>query len=76
MLCDFAELKAPINEMVDQYLDHYYLNESLRMESPTSEEIARWCWRFLYKRIPNHVALVRIVIEETCTCRCEYYGEH
>lgn len=72
MVVDFGDMKQPIKEMVDRYLDHHYLNETLPMENPTSEEVARWCYNFLQPLLPR---LVAVVIEETCTSRCEYRPE-
>jgi 6-pyruvoyltetrahydropterin/6-carboxytetrahydropterin synthase len=31
--------------MVEDHLDHYYLNESLLLPAPTSEAIARWVFQ-------------------------------
>jgi len=53
-------------------LDHYYLNEIDGLENATSENLARWIWERLEGRLPG---LHRITIRETCTSRCDYYGE-
>jgi 6-pyruvoyltetrahydropterin/6-carboxytetrahydropterin synthase len=53
-------------------LDHYYLNEIDGLENATSENLARWIWERLEGRLPG---LHRITIRETCTTRCDYYGE-
>ncbi|HKP13409.1 MAG TPA: 6-carboxytetrahydropterin synthase QueD [Blastocatellia bacterium] len=53
-------------------LDHYYLNEIDGLENATSENLARWIWERLEGRLAG---LHRVTIRETCTSRCDYYGE-
>ena len=69
---DFGDIKAAIEHDVAALLDHQYLNDTLPMENPTSEEIAR----YLFDRwqIPLS-GLVSVRIEETCTSAAEYWGE-
>lgn len=69
MLVDFGDMSKPVKVMVDEHLDHYYLNESTGLDNPTSEEVARWIFDYLATWIP---LLKAVVIEETCTSRCEY----
>lgn len=69
MVMDFGDVKKIINPLVDDYLDHYYLNESLKLESPTSESVAQW----IYDRIkPDLPELIAVRIDETCTSSCLY----
>lgn len=70
MLFDFGDIKQYVQPLLDQYLDHYYLNESLGMESPTSEAIAQWIYGELQKQ--NLPCLDAIEILETCTSGCIY----
>lgn len=70
-LVDYADLKAALQPVVDR-LDHYPLNEVEGLENPTSEMLAVWIWRRLVPALP---ALHRVTVEETCTSRCNYYGE-
>lgn len=73
MLVDFADLKSIISDMVDEYLDHHFLNDALEMRSPTSELIAQWCYNYLALRIDGGVIYLESVrIEETCTSACTY----
>ena len=65
---DMAEAFEPLRLR----LDHYYLNEMGGLENATSENLARWIWEKLEGRLPG---LHRITIRETCTSRCDYYGE-
>lgn len=69
MLLDYSDMTKAIRPLVEEYLDHYHLNESLGLENPTSEEVARW----IYDQVkPMLSSLVAVVIEETCTSRCTY----
>lgn len=72
MLIDYADMKKCIDPMVETYLDHYDLNETLApfgVTDPTSENIATWIYNWLK---PNLPLLAEIVVEETCTARCVY----
>jgi len=70
MVMDFGEIKGYLKPLVDNFLDHYYLNESLGMESPTSEEVARWVFEQLEKA--GMPGLVAVEIQETCTSGARY----
>ncbi|HUV12572.1 MAG TPA: 6-carboxytetrahydropterin synthase QueD [Acidobacteriota bacterium] len=76
MVMDFGDLKAVVQPIIDQYLDHWDLNETIPVY-PTSENIA--CW--LFERINHHqdlgnvVRLVSVEINETCTSACVYTEE-
>lgn len=69
MLADFGDLKAAVTPLLEDYLDHFHLNETLALENPTSEEVARWVY---YRLKPSLPGLVSVIIEETCTSRAEY----
>jgi 6-pyruvoyltetrahydropterin/6-carboxytetrahydropterin synthase len=73
MVMDFADIKAAFKPIVDNYLDHYYLNEVDGLENPTSENLARWIWQRLSPVLPP---LSMIEIRETCTSGAIYRGEH
>lgn len=66
---DYADISAPVKAMVEEFLDHHYLNETLPLESPTSELVARWVWEHLE---PVLTGLHAVVIKETCTSACRY----
>jgi len=51
-------------------LDHYYLNESTKLENPTSEELARWIYEKL--KLAGLPGLDAVEIRETCTSGCIY----
>lgn len=67
---DFADIKAAYRPL-EKTLDHHYLNEVEGLANPTSENLAIWIWDRLQGSLPS---LVKIVIHETCTARCEYEG--
>lgn len=69
MVTDYDKLSKPIKLLVDKCLDHYHLNDSLQLENPTSEAIAKWIYYQLRECIPQ---LIGVAIEETCTSRCVY----
>jgi len=69
MLVDFSDMAAAIKPLLDAKLDHFHLNESIPMESPTSEAVAQWIYKQVKPKLPS---LSAVVIEETCTSRCTY----
>lgn len=69
MLIDYGEISKAMRPLLDDQLDHHYLNATLGLEHPTSEQVAMWIyWRLL----PALPSLSAVIIEETCTSRCEY----
>jgi 6-pyruvoyltetrahydropterin/6-carboxytetrahydropterin synthase len=72
MVMDYSEIKQYLKPLVDGYLDHYHLNESLGLENPTSEVIAQWIFNQLTES--GLRGLVGVQINETCTSRCFYVG--
>lgn len=70
MVVDYGEIKQYIKPLLDGYLDHYYLNESTGLESPTSEEIAKWVFDKL--EASGLPGLYAVEIRETCTSGCTY----
>jgi 6-pyruvoyltetrahydropterin/6-carboxytetrahydropterin synthase len=69
MLIDYGDLSAVIKPIVEKYLDHHHLNNTLQTEMPTSEFIAKWIYKMVKPQLP---LLVAVIIQETCTSRCEY----
>ncbi len=69
---DYGEIVSVVKPIVDDSLDHRYLNEIEGLENPTSERLARWLWERIRPRLP---ALVEIVVRETCTVACHYRGD-
>lgn len=71
MLIDYADIKKAFKPILEERLDHHFLNESLNLENPTSEEIARW----LFDQLKNELPLIGVLINETCTSSCFYSDE-
>jgi 6-pyruvoyltetrahydropterin/6-carboxytetrahydropterin synthase len=70
MVMDYGDIKQFLQPLLDEYLDHHFLNKTTGLESPTSEEIARWIFEQLERRgLPG---LVAVKIDETCTSTCLY----
>jgi 6-pyruvoyltetrahydropterin/6-carboxytetrahydropterin synthase len=69
MLVDFADVKSAVKPLVDGYLDHHHLNDTLECDMPTSEYVAKW----LFDKVANLMpGLAAVEIEETCTSMCRY----
>lgn len=69
MVQDFSDIKAALKPLLDDYLDHHYLNETLETETTTAEFIAKWIYDRLISELPQ---LVAVRIDETCTSACVY----
>lgn len=78
MVVDFGQLSAIVKPIVEEKLDHHFLNESVPLENPTSEHLARWLWLQVAARLmPGRAHRgfeLAVVIEETCTSRCTFVG--
>ena len=73
MVIDFGDVKKVVKPLIDDHLDHYYLNEVDGLDNPTSENVARWVWTRLIGSLPQ---LSAIEVRETCTSGVIYRGEH
>lgn len=69
MLMDFGDISKTVKPLIEEKLDHYYLNDSTGLENPTSEELARWIFQQLKFNLPQ---LVAVEVDETCTSSCCY----
>jgi 6-pyruvoyltetrahydropterin/6-carboxytetrahydropterin synthase len=70
MLMDYGDVKKILEPIIEEYLDHHHLNETLEMQSPTSEKVAKWLYRKLKPLLPM---LLAVQIDETCTSRVYYH---
>jgi 6-pyruvoyltetrahydropterin/6-carboxytetrahydropterin synthase len=70
MILDFGEVSKYLKPLLEDFLDHYYLNETTGLENPTSEAIARWIYEKL--EILGLPGLHAVEIHETCTSGCVY----
>lgn len=74
VLMDFGDIKSVVSPLVEK-LDHWLINEvgeregSALLQNPTSENLARWFFETLRPLLPQ---LHSVIIDETCTSRCEY----
>lgn len=84
MLIDYGDISRIVQSLLDNYLDHYHLNDSTGLENPTSEALAEWIYNRLDPLIrmlrrgeyqTDLVELASVKVEETCTCACTYYPE-
>lgn len=69
MVIDFGDIKKPLKYLLDNFLDHYHLNDTTKLLNPTSEAIAQWIYEQLSPQLPG---LTAIRIDETCTSSCIY----
>ena len=79
MLIDFQRVKEGVDTIVNTYLDHHYLNETLPGDigqTPSAEMIAWWLFeefrKLSYAR--GWPSVTEVAIEETCTTRAVYRG--
>jgi 6-pyruvoyltetrahydropterin/6-carboxytetrahydropterin synthase len=69
MVMDFSHISSIVKPMINEYLDHKWLNDSLKNDSPTAEFIAKWIYDYLEPQIPG---LHAIVIHETESASATY----
>lgn len=69
MVIDFTDINIIVRPMIEKFLDHKWLNDSLQCEAPTVEFIAVWIYNYLKPLLPN---LYAISIYETATSRVFY----
>ncbi len=77
MAVDFAVLKAETRSLLDQ-VDHTYLNEVFPFTelNPTAENIAKWVWEMLVKRVEDdRVAVQRVTVWESDNAFATYSDE-
>lgn len=75
---DFHDLKKITNEIVSQ-LDHKFLNDIFPFteKNPSSENIARWIFDSLKKRLTeyNNLTVSAVTVWESETASATYYEE-
>lgn len=60
---DFSELSRIVNDVLDTYLDHSCLNDTLK--NPTCEHILLWLWPRLSEMLPYPVSYLKLWETET-----------
>lgn len=68
MVADFGQVSDVVEAIVDRYLDHRYLNDTVDVY-PTSENLAKWLFGKLKPDVPN---LAEVTISESCTTQATY----
>ncbi|MCB1174583.1 MAG: 6-carboxytetrahydropterin synthase QueD [Leptospiraceae bacterium] len=68
---DFGDISRVVKPIVEQYLDHYCLNDIQGLDNPTSEILCVWLWDKIKPDLPE---LAEIVVYETCTSSCTFSG--
>ena len=70
------DFEALIRSALEVEWDHRDLNDSLGGTFiPTGENLVGWIWRRLSQRLPAHVRLARVGLQETRKNSFAYYGE-
>ena len=69
---DFFDIDKIFNESVYNVLDHKYLNEIKDLESPTTENLAKWIWSALIKDLN---ILKEVHVFENDVYGCIYKGD-
>jgi 6-pyruvoyltetrahydropterin/6-carboxytetrahydropterin synthase len=76
MVVDYAEISAVVKPIVEESLDHRYLNEIDGLENPTAENLAIWLWNRIIEARPWWFWYVEsIEVCETCTSSALYKGD-
>lgn len=70
-LIDFGDISKIVKPMVDNELDHQYLNDLEGIGNPTSEALCIWIWQRIKPQLPE---LIELVVHETNSARCIYRG--
>ena len=75
IVVDFHDMKAMVNEVVSP-LDHTFLNELFPFteKNPSSENIARWIYESLKKKVgEDHYSVSSVTVWESETASATYY---
>ena len=70
---DFVDLKRIVYEVIDP-LDHRFLNEiePFTVTNPTAEEVARFIYESVKKKLPSLVSMKEVSLFETDNCKVTY----
>jgi 6-pyruvoyltetrahydropterin/6-carboxytetrahydropterin synthase len=70
MLLDFQDISAQVKPMIENFLDHKWLNDTLKTDSPTAEVIAKWIFDYLKPKLSS---LFSVSVNETATSKATYF---
>lgn len=71
MVLDYGDISEAVKPIVDDVLDHHYLNQTLLTDAPTSEVVAQWIYNWL-RDVAKLRGLHAVTVHETCTSACKY----
>lgn len=74
---DFHDLKNILNEVIEP-LDHSFLNDIFPFteKNPSSENMAKWIYDFLNKKLPNEqVQVSAVTVWESDSASATYYED-
>ncbi len=71
MIMDFGDLKAIVNEYIEEKLDHKFLNDSI-LKTPTAENMTMIIAAFLNENLPAPFKVMRVRLWETSTSYAEW----
>jgi 6-pyruvoyltetrahydropterin/6-carboxytetrahydropterin synthase len=73
---DFKELKDAVEEIINRF-DHKYLNEIPPFDriNPTSENLSKYIYKELKKKLPKYVKIERVSISESESSKVSYTGK-
>ena len=69
---DFFDIDTIFNKTVFDKLDHKYLNDIDGLQSPTTENLAKWIWNTLIKKLS---ILKEVHVFENDVYGCIYKGD-
>ncbi len=69
MVIDFYDISTVVKPMIEEYLDHQWLNDTLKTDSSTAEFIAKWIYDYLKPRLSG---LQAVTVWETVTAKVTY----
>jgi 6-pyruvoyltetrahydropterin/6-carboxytetrahydropterin synthase len=73
MVLDYQDITAIVKPMIEKYVDHAWLNETLSTKTPTAEFMALWVYDYLKEKLPG---LYRVTVCETATSSASYFTEY
>jgi 6-pyruvoyltetrahydropterin/6-carboxytetrahydropterin synthase len=77
IMIDYDDISRTVKPLIEEKFDHYYLNETLNTDKPSSEFIAKWLFDYLKHKFDSpYYKLNAIEISETCTSFCRYEGDN
>lgn len=73
MVIDYSEVSKIVKPLLDEKLDHWHLNDTLKEDNPTSEFVSKYIYNFLKPYFTNNKYYLKAVeVKETCTSACRY----